>query len=176
MDQLEGTQRMKFSALPIVAALLSSNIAMAGWEAGANGGHTMLINPDRVSASGLGFGIRAGYALDFGLVPELVIGDHMLSVQSTDLMVMSVAVGARYILLEDIFDPFLAVHVGTYTTTGSGFYNYDDGPGLTVDAQFGCQYEISDSLYTGPIVSFGKLLPAGGTDLTHLGLDFGYKF
>jgi hypothetical protein len=166
---------MKVSALPIVAALLSSNIAMAGWEAGANGGNTMLINPGGVLASGLGFGIRAGYALDSGLVPELVLGYHIPSAQGTDLMVMSAAVGARYILLEDIVDPFLAVHVGTSTTTGSGFYNYDNGPGLTVDVQVGCQYEISDSLYTGPIASFGRLLPHG-IDLTHLGLDFGYKF
>jgi opacity protein-like surface antigen len=149
--------------LPIMATtlLFASTASAQGFNLAADAGYTRILNGDGVN--GFGADVFAGYAFEFGLVPELQLGFHYNSTSSgegdakvtattTSLPIMA---GVRYNLdLGAPVVPWAGAHFGaTFYKPGGKMGDVsiegDMESDLSFNAGAGVNYMINDKMGIG---------------------------
>jgi opacity protein-like surface antigen len=158
--------------LAIAATLLGASAASAqGLSLGADAGYTRVLNGD--GANGFGLNVYGGYALDFGLVPELQVGFHNYSVGEGDfsysMSFLPIQAGARYVIdLGAPVKPFAGAHIGiTMGMPEEG----DSSTDLSFNVGAGANYMIADNMGLGLAIWYWMVMSGGSEEVAGITVD-----
>ena len=178
---------LKTALLPL--ALLTSTAASADVEIGAHSGINMIkYEGSENTHTGLGKGLRVGYGVALGLVPEVNIsalaGRYASTEGTLNITQLQTGLGARFYLGNFFLRPFASSHL-TYAPEAKGTFSVggQDSPeaslpgtgGIGIDFGGGLQLKILDLIYGEAFGSYAREFGDAKMSTIYAGLGVGLK-